>query len=180
MRKPDVFVHSKKDKEKYVDEFFKSKNQGVSIDAVEVKDEDNDSLPLSQKLKFTQAVTGSGDYQYFSVNLFSGIEQNPFISDTRFSDVFFGTNQQYSIIGTFTIPEGYAFETLPKNMRMIMPDTSITMTRQFAVQGNSMSIRINLDFKRPYYTVEEYPDFKEFYKQLIALLNEQVVYKKKA
>ena len=63
---------------------------------------------------------------------------------------------------------------------MIMPDTSITMTRQFAVQGNSMSIRINLDFKRPYYTVEEYPDFKEFYKQLIALLNEQVVYKKKA
>ena len=114
------------------------------------------------------------------MNLFSGLEKNPFIADTRSSDVFFGTNQQYSIVGSFTIPEGYTFEALPKNLRMIIPDTSILITREFAPSGNTVSARINLEFKRPFYTVDEYPDFKEFYKQLFALLSEQIVFKKKA
>ena len=170
----------RKSKDKYIEEYFTSKNQGLTIDNVDIENEENDSVPLLQKIKFNQSVTSSGDYQYFSVNMFSGIERNPFIADSRFSDVFFGTNQQYSIVGTFSIPKGYSFETLPKNLRMIMPDTSISMTRQFAVQENSVSIRINLDFKRPFYTVEEYADFKEFYKQLFALLSEQIVFRKKA
>jgi hypothetical protein len=112
--------------------------------------------------------------------MFSGLEKNPFIADTRFSDVFFGTNQQYSIIGAFIIPDGYSFETLPKNIRMIMPDTSISISRQIAATANTVSVRINLDFKKPFYSIDEYPDFKEFYKQLFALLSEQVVFRKKA
>lgn len=170
----------KNDKEKYIENFFTSKNQGLTIDSVVVENVENDSVPLTQIINFNQSVTTSGDYQYFSVNMFTGLEKNPFIADTRFSDVFFGTNQQYSIVGTFTIPAGYSFETLPKNMRMIMPDTSISITRQMATKDNVISVRINLDFKRPFYSVEEYPDFKEFYKQLFALLSEQIVFKKKA
>lgn len=170
----------RKDREQYVEKYFTSKNQGLSIDSVKVENLENDSVPLTQKLHFNQSITGSGDYQYFSVNMFTGLEKNPFIADSRFSDVFFGTNQQYTIVGTFTIPAGCSFETLPKNMRMIMPDTSISITRQMSSNGNVISIRINLDFKRPFYSVEEYPDFKEFYKQLFALLSEQIVFKKKA
>lgn len=170
----------KADKEQYVTNYFKSKNDQVTIDSLIIENEDQDSLPLSHRIKFTQPLTASGDYRYFSINLFSGLEKNPFIADNRSSDVFFGTNQQYSIIGSFTIPEGYFFEALPKNVRMIMPDTSILITRQFAMSGNTVSARINLDFKRPFYGVEEYPDFKEFYKQLFALLSEQIVFRKKA
>ena len=170
----------KKDREKYIEKYFTSKNPGLTIDSILIENEDLDSLPLLHKINFNQAVTTSGEYQYFSVNMFSGLEKNPFIADTRFSDVFFGTNQQYSIVGTFMIPEGYSFETLPKNVRMIMPDTSISITRQFASQENTLSVRINLDFKRPFYSLDEYADFKEFYKQLFALLSEQIVFRKKA
>jgi Domain of Unknown Function with PDB structure (DUF3857)/Transglutaminase-like superfamily len=170
----------KENKEKYIEKHFTSKHQSLTIDSFQVENEDKDSVPLTQKIKFNQAVTGSGEYQYFSLNMFTGLEKNPFIADTRFSDVFFGTNQQYSIVGTFTIPDGYGFETLPKNLRMIMPDTSVSITRQLSVAENMLSVRINLDFKKPYYSVEEYPEFKEFYKQLFALLSEQIVFRKKA
>ncbi|MBC7827179.1 MAG: DUF3857 and transglutaminase domain-containing protein [Chitinophagaceae bacterium] len=170
----------KKDKEKYIEEYFTSKNQGLTIDSILIENEDQDSVPLLHKIIFNQPVTASGEYQYFSLNMFSGLEQNPFVADTRFSDVFFGTNQQYSIIGTFIIPEGYSFETLPKNLRMIMPDTSISITRQMAARENTLSVRINLDFKRPFYSVGEYAEFREFYKQLFALLSEQIVFRKKA
>jgi len=170
----------KKDKEKYIEQYFTSKMLGITIDSFHIENEDQDSLPLLHKIKFKQHVTASGDYQYFSLNMFTGLEKNPFIADSRFSDVFFGTNQQYSIVGTFVIPNGYSFETLPKSIRMIMPDTSIAITRQVASNENTLSVRINLDFKRPFYSIEEYPDFKEFYKQLFALLNEQIVFRKKA
>lgn len=170
----------KKDREKYIEQYFTSKNQGLIIDSIRIENEDKDSVPLLHTINFNQPVTTSGEYLYFSLIMFSGLEKNPFIADTRFSDVFFGTNQQYSIVGTFTIPTEYSFETLPKNLRMIMPDTSISISRQMFSKNNMLSVRINLDFKKPIYRVEEYPDFKEFYKQLFALLSEQIVFRKKA
>ena len=170
----------KNDRDKFVERYFTSKHEGLIVDSLKIENEDLDSLPLLQKINFTKAGAASGEYQYFSVNMFSGLEKNPFIADKRFSDVFFGTNQQYTIVGNFIIPTGYSFETLPKNVKMIMPDTSIAIIRQSAISENTLSIRITLDFKKPFYAVEEYDDFKEFYKQLFALLSEQFVFRKRA
>jgi hypothetical protein len=111
--------------------------------------------------------------------MFTGLEKNPFMVDNRFSDVFFGTKQDYQIVANITIPESYEFEALPKSVRMIMPDTSISITRRLASEGSVLSVRISLEFNKPYYTPDEYPDFKEFYKQLYALLNEQYAIRKK-
>lgn len=169
----------KSGKDKYLEEFYSSSNPGIKIDSFNVQNEDVDSLPLIQKFLFNQPVASSGDYTYFKTNMFSGMEKNIFVSDNRFSDVFFGANQTYSIIGNFSIPDGYAFDELPKNIRMIMSDTSIIATRVSAIDGNKLSSRISLQFKKPMYSTEEYPDFREFYKRLYDLLNEQIVLKKK-
>jgi len=168
----------KQGKEKFVSHYFESRNPDFKIENVVIDNEDKDSLPLIQQLKFSHPVNESGNYRYFSANLFSGLEKNPFISEERFSDVFFGANQQYSILGHFKIPKEYVFEELPKDIRMIMPDTSITITRQTAIRDNILSTRITLEFKKPVYTPDEYPYFMEFYKKLFALLNEQFVVKK--
>lgn len=170
----------KKGKDKLLERFFTAQNPSVKIDSITIQNEDVDTLPLVQQVQFKQPVNASGDYKYFSVNMFTGLEQNPFVVDNRFSDVFFGTNQNYQIVANIMIPESYEFETLPKNMRMIMPDTSISITRRLASDKNMLSVRISLEFKKPFYTPEEYPDFKEFYKQLYALLNEQYTIRKKA
>ena len=74
---------------------------------------------------------------------------------------------------------GYDFEALPKSMRMIMPDTSISITRRLAAEKNQVSVRIALEFSKPFFSVQEYPDFKEFYNQLFAILSEQIAIKKK-
>ena len=171
---------AKKDKSKFLEKYFKADNQGASVDSLELENLDADSLPLIQKVQFSIPVNASGEYKYFSTNLFTRLEKNPFLADTRFSDVFFGVNQTFNLIANITIPEGYAFETLPKNMRMIMPDTSISITRRLVAENNQLAVRISLDFKKPFFTVEEYADFKEFYKQLFAILSEQIAIKKKA
>jgi len=88
--------------------------------------------------------------------------------------------QNHSVIGNFTIPDGYQFEELPKNIKMIMPDTSIVITRIAQAGDGRLMLRITLDFKKPFYTTEEYEGFREFYKKLYDILNEQFVIRKKA
>jgi hypothetical protein len=168
----------KQGKETYVKHYFESKNPSMKIDSVIIKNEEIDTLPLIQKIHFKQPVNESGNYRYFSANLFTGLEKNPFISQERVSDVFFGANQQFSIVGSVDIPDGYVFEELPRNIRMIMPDTSITISRYTAVKEKTLSTRIILEFKKPVFSPQEYPEFMEFYKKLFALLNEQYVIKK--
>lgn len=167
-------------KKAFIEKYFTSQNEGVKVDSLVFENETTDTMPLVQKISFSQELSGSGDYKYFNVNLFSGLEKNPFIEDNRFSDVFFGYNQRIGILANIGLPENYQFEELPKNIRMIMPDTGIVFTRFTGVEDNRLSVRVILDFKKPVYSVEEYPEFQEFYKKLFDLLNEQFVVRKKS
>ena len=170
-----------KDKEKYIQNYFVSKNDGVKIEGFKNENEQTDSLPLIHHFNFNQLLNASGDYIYFSTNLFTGLEKNPFIADTRFTDVAFGANQEYSVIANFYIPENYVFDAVPKSIKMIMPDTSISFLRMIGADNQTglVSIRITIEFKSPFYGINNYPEFQEFYKKLYELLNEQIVIKKK-
>lgn len=176
----DRIAAAKKGKKDFTEKYLSSNNPGITIDSIGLENIDADSLPLVQKVYFNQQLSSSGDYQYFSVNLFTGLEKNPFVADERVSDVFFGILQSHSLFGNISIPEGYVFDELPKNIKMIMPDTSIIITRVSQVNNNRLTLRVNLDFKKPFYSTGEYGGFKEFYKKLYDLLNEQFVIRKKA
>jgi hypothetical protein len=144
------------------------------------KNELTDSLPLVQKFQFHIPISSSGDYSYFSTNLFTGMKSNPFIADKRYSDVFFGENQTHVIIANITIPDGYSFEELPKNIRFTLEDKSVSITRIVEANNNTLNARFTVEFKRPFYTPDEYPNLREFYKKMYSLLDEQFVIKKKA
>ena len=176
----DRLPTAKKGKDKFIEKYISGTNPGTIIDDLTFENLDSDSLPLLQKIKFTKPLTSSGEYMYFSANILSGLEKNPFVADNRFSDVFFGVNQSYVIMGNYNIPEGYEFDELPKNIKMIMPDTSITVTRRAQVVENRLSTKVELEFKKPAYPATQYAELEEFYKRLFELLNEQyVIHKKK-
>lgn len=168
----------KEDKTSFKDYFSKSFT-GMKIEDVEVRNDDIDTMPLEQKVKFSMQLNASGDYQYFSINLFQGLETNPFIAEERYTDIDYGYNQSYKVVGKIYIPDGFEFEELPKNMKMIMPDTSIVLSRMMQADSNSLDLKLTVDFLKPFYAANMYPYFQEFYKKLFATLNEQVVIKKK-
>lgn len=162
------------------DEYFSKSFTGMKIEDIDVTNIDNDTLPLQQKVKFSLPLNASGEYQYFSINLFQELEKNPFIADERYTDIDFGYHQSFRVAGKIWIPEGFVFEELPKNLTLIMPDTSIVLRRMLQKDENSIDLKMTLDFFRPYYAADGYPEFKEFYKKLYATLNEQIVIKKKS
>jgi len=167
-------------KDKFVEEHFTKAYHGIDIAEFNVNNHDKDSLPFSQKLKFSMPTNSSGDYKYFTINMFCGLEKNPFIADNRVTDIFYGHNQTYTMSGSIQIPEGYELEALPRNVKMIMPDTSIVASRIAQQEGMFMQYRITLDYKRPFYATDEYPLILDFHKKLYAMLNEQIVMKKKS
>jgi hypothetical protein len=171
--------YARKGVKEFTERFLSNNPAGLSIDSLEFENLQVDSLPLIQTVKFSQDVPASGEYRYFNGNLFTGIGKSPFIAEKRVSDVFFGVNQSYSIIGTIYIPDGYKVEGVPGNIRMIMPDNSITVTRMTQSDDISVYFNVTVDFNKPFYPVADYPAFREFYKKLEDLLNEQFVIRKK-
>lgn len=170
----------KKGKDKYIESYVKTSNPTMAVQNVSFENTESDSLPLVQKIDFTEPLASTGDYNYFSVNMLTGLEKNPFVADQRSSDVFFGYNQSFDIIGNFQIPEGYEFSELPKNMKMIMPDTSISISRISQItNGTLLQTRVRIDFAKPIYPADQYEQLHEFYQRLFDILNEQFVYGKK-
>ncbi len=152
----------------------------MKIDSLVVENMDNDTLPLTQSFNFNVPTATSGEYHYFLANMFTGLEKNPFIADQRQTDVFYGVTQDYTIDAVFTLPDGYVMDDLPKNVKMITPDTSIIFSRKSDFQDGLLSVLIHLEFKTPMYPVADYDIFKEFYKKLFDFLNDKFVYKKKS
>jgi Domain of Unknown Function with PDB structure (DUF3857) len=151
---------------------------GIIIDSQVFINRDVDTLPLEHKFRFSMPVSGTGDYHFFSLNLFAGLENNPFTADNRQSDIFFGYNQQYNINCAVSLPAGYEIDGLPKNIKIITPDTSLVFTRMSFYKDKILNVRMSLEFKKPLYPASLYKDFKAIYKSIFGMLNEKYVYKK--
>lgn len=159
--------------------YFTKANEKLKLKDLAIKNEKNDSLPLEHLFKFELPVEENGGYSTVNINMFTGLESNPFLEEQRYSDVFFGYPQKFTMRGSLSIPEGFVFEEAPKNIKMVMPDNSIEMKRIFQVEGSMIKYVVEINIKKPFYAPDEYEELREFYKKMYSLLNEQVVIRKK-
>lgn len=168
------------DKEQFKADYFVKNYPGLNIEKIMINNLEYDSLPLEQEIKFNAVLNSSGEYRYFPVNLFSELEENPFIAGTRISDVDFGVHRDFTIFGNYTIPPDFVFEGVPENLSIATSDNGIIFNRFTQVENNLLNVRMTLEFKRTFYPAGSYEEFRTFYKKLFDKLNEQVVIKKKA
>lgn len=151
----------------------------MKIDSFNVKGTEADSLAMSHTFNLTYALNKSGQYYLLGINLFAPFEKNPFISDNRFSNIDFGCRHNYTVNGSFALPANLVPETVPKNMKLVMPDKSMTMSRDLQITGNTIQVRVNVSIDKTDFGANEYPLVKAFYKQMFDLLNEPIVLKAK-
>lgn len=168
-----------KGKDEYKEKHYTQLHKEFSFDSIEIVNQDKDSLGLESKTTFKTELSKSGDYIFYNLSFLSGFSENPFLSDERISTIEFGYNQSHMITGRIAFDESLVPEELPKNLKMIMPDSSIVLQRICQLNGNNIDFRITLNVNRPNYFPDEYLDFKAFYAALIEKLNEQLVFKKK-
>jgi hypothetical protein len=171
----------KADGEAKFTDYLRDDDNNLKLSNLKLENMEDDTLPLVQNANFNMDLTGSDEtYIYFNPNLFSGMHKNPFLSESRFTDIDFGYRDNLVINGVFKIPAGYKVDALPKNITLLMPDQSIIFKRVLTQDDNTNSIVVRsvINHKKTIYFKEDYPDFYAFYKKLYELLNEQVVLKK--
>ena len=165
--------------EGYVNSFRRILKNG-SITNFESENELIDSLPYKNKIKFSSALQGSGDYVFLTTNLFTGMEANPFVSDSRSSNINFGAKKLISSDVHIMIPENFKLDAIPQSVRLVMPDGSMSFTQEYLNDKNSpvVLVRTKFESKESFYSAEYYPALKDFYKKMHDMLNEQIVLKK--
>lgn len=156
-------------------------NSGINItvDSLTVNNEKDESLPLEQKIEFSGSMQSSGDYYFLPYNLFTNLGKNPFLDEKRVTDIDFSYPRKYIVNGSWFLPDNFTVNELPRNTKMILPDTSIVLTRMMQLEGSILSFRFTIDFKASGYSAESYPYIKEFFRQLYMIMDERIVLKKK-
>ena len=164
---------------KYIESELKEGNANLEVSNHKFTDLEIDTLPLREDFDFKLELTSADEnYIYINPNLFTGLGQNPFLSETRLSDIDFIYLNNYLLNGRYTVPGGYKIDVMPKPLTILMPDNSISFKRFVGEFEGAIVVNYTISFRKTTSTRDDYPQLREFYKKMYELLNEQIVLKK--
>ena len=170
--------HYQTDEAKYRDALLKPYSF-LKIDTFSVDGLKDDSAALKQSLTFHYDLKKSGGYYLLNTNLFTGLTENPFITQYRFTNIDFASRYNGTIYGSYFLPESLTIESLPANKKLVSPDRSMSVSRLFEKKDNQIQSRFTIEINRELYDAEEYESVKAFFKEMIDLLNEPLLLKSK-
>lgn len=165
------------------DDYLKSienSNNGLSIDNYKNQMLDSLNNPFSEIIKITikNKITKVGDKMYLNPFLFDRFTENPFKLETRQYPVDFTTAIDNKMNFIFRIPEGWAVEQLPKNVRMTLPDKSASILFSATNDEKMIQIAFKLAINKAVFIQTEYNDLKVFFDELVKKQTEMIVLKK--
>jgi hypothetical protein len=169
----------KSDKTGFEKEYYKHEPPGFIIKEIETSPTDIETDVFEQKATFQYKPSQTGGYYYFNPNLLLNFGSNPFSAATRRTGINFQTNVFKKLFVKVNLPENFSFEGLPENKKIINPDTSISLERIITATDNELFYTLKLEINKPIFGTDEYAQLKEIFRTLYALLDEQIVLKKK-
>ncbi len=171
----------KESKDKFKENFKKS-HPSWEISNTTIEGYDDLSQPLVAKFEtiINEKSNVAGDKIYFNPMVGEGEEKNPFTAMNRKFPVDFGTLIEENFIATYTIPQDYIVEEIPKSVKVTLPDDGGRFTYIIsASEEGKLTIASKILLKKTMYFAEEYEVLRKFYDQIVQKHAEQIVLKKK-
>lgn len=166
-------------KENYLEQLEK-KFPGIEIDEYEVLNKTDLSKPIIENYSFTHnnAVEMIGDKMYVTPMFFYADTKNIFTQEKRDYpiDFIFPHQDKYNI--SFTIPEGYIVEAIPKSKSVAMVDGIGSFKYLISNNANQFQIVYTLDVNQAIVGSEYYDVLKNFFKEIVDSHSEKIVLKK--
>ena len=171
----------KEDKDDYMKDYFHKDGGAISVNDFDIAFIESDSMPLEQHCKFSSNAAATDGYAYIPLDLFSGIQKNPFLASERFSNINFGFKRSIRIFNTISLPANYIIDVLPANQKIVNEAKDISISRQVSYdkENNRVSCALVIEFKNAVYDAGMYPVLQKFYKKMFELLKEPLLLKKK-
>jgi len=177
--KSATFAEDKSKKEKEDDKDLSGNAESLSIDTVyEERNNENDDT-LIQRMRFHFTPTNTGASYFLNPFLFSYFKKNPFRDTSRLYDIDFGCRQSYFMSIHLKTPDNFLIEDFPKRTSIRMQDSSILFRRDVFQENNEILIRATFTLNDSYFVKENYSAVKSFFDKVYALINEEILLKKK-
>jgi len=151
----------------------------ILIENAYLNNPQDEQSPLTERFDFKLAVIQTNEYYYLHPGFLSELKKNPFISETRQTDVDFGTTKTLLIAFNLEMPENFAIEQLPKNITFVKSDSTISLRRISDVNGSTVRSMIRVEYKESQFPKEEYPYLKSYFDKMYELLNEPIIIQSK-
>jgi hypothetical protein len=158
--------------------FMNNKIPGLKI-LSDNRENNGDGKPLIQTIEFVYEPQQSDEFFFISPQLLAVKKTNPFILDTRNTDIDFGCNQETLLNMYLEIPEPFSVEHLPPNMVIRLPDSSLIFKRITYADRSSISFSQSLEIRRSVFDKNEYAGVYEFFNRIQSLMAEEIILKKK-
>jgi hypothetical protein len=168
-----------RNKTDYIEKYIKSGMVNIEVNNFDIKNVEQENLPVTQVFDFKTNVQSTGEYSFLSFNWFTGLQNNPFIVNDRFSNINFGYKKTINLTYLVNVPANFKVDALPKNIKLVNPDNTVSFTRQFYQEGAQLMAKISVNIDKTLFNVGEYGQVQDFFKQMVNLMNEQVILKSK-
>lgn len=133
--------------------------------------------PLNVKFHCRIPAAGvvNADYIYFSPVIMPAFEENPFKQENRTYpvDIPYTITERY--VAALTLPEGYEVESVPEDIRIVLPENGGVFEITTKIVGNSLNQNWTLSLNQIHFNPDEYVGLKKFIDLVMEKQEEQVV-----
>ena len=155
------------------------KTPGLRITSFKQENINNDNQPLVERVEFNYEPQNTGQFYFINPLFLFQKKINPFIKETRNTDIDFGCNQQIDLTLQIDLPGDYLVDYLPKNLVVSAPDSSFNFRRVFSSDAVHIYMTQILEIKRSLFDKDEYSGVQEFFNRIYPLMTDEIVLKKK-
>lgn len=184
LKRDGYFAYSRRqeidvDKEQIIKEFEKE-NSGFAVTEYKAVNAGNPEEILDEQFKgtITENVTLAGDMIYFNPCLYEKYEENPFKTEERSYPVDFAYPRDYKIVYTYTIPNGWKVEEMPKSVSFKLENNGCRFLYNVQQVSDKIVFSQSFNINHTIFLQDNYKALKEFFKQIVAKQQEQIVLKK--
>jgi len=163
-----------------LEESIMNDNEYDDLSDLEMKNMEDLSKPVSQVYNFEldDGAEVVGDEIYFSPLFSLALDTNPFVIEERLYPVDFIYPRSRRRIVNVSIPEGYQITSLPKPVKMNLPDGLGSFLFNISETPNGINVMSTFKINSAIIPVHRYQELKEFYNQRVKKETEKVVLKK--
>jgi hypothetical protein len=177
LAKQDKKKNSKETEEEQAN--LSNNSENLNIDTVYEQKNSINSDTLIKFMNFHFTASNTANSYFINPFMFSYFKKNPFGEKERHSDIDLGSSQTYSMTIHLTVANNFSIESIPNAVSIRMADTSMAFKREVFQQENQLLIRTNFTINNYYFGKESYLGIKSFFEKVYALINEEILLKKK-
>nr|WKN37727.1 transglutaminase domain-containing protein [Tunicatimonas sp. TK19036] len=160
---------------------MKSNQHSWTIDDYEVTALETLDEPLKEtyEVELSEVMQEAGDMIYLTPVVLGRLDENPFKSESRAYPVDYPYPEKETFMLTLSVPDDYTVDEMPEDMVIALPGNAAIFSFTAKQLGNTIQLVMRTEIKKMKFLVQDYPHLREFFNQLVAKQQEQIVLKRK-